>query len=247
MAENYFGKILREYREVHHMSQQELADILGTTKQVISRYETGQREPKIKIAQKYADKLDIPLSRLLEGELSISELVAPFTPDSLIQIRKQQGLSPVSAANKCDMEPNVYRDIEDGVLVPTNEQLQQLAIGLNTSLDSLCNLSFYIAHSHKDDGYIQLTRQEYDFIMSSRKLSPGDQNMLFSKSSATTPVDAENKKSTSISDAEDKNIKELKFIYNSLNETGKQQLMIQARQIANFDEYTVTPRQFKHA
>lgn len=64
---------------------------------------------------------------------------------------------------------------------------------------------------------------------------------------AQTVVDAEIKKSTSGKDVEGDDIKELKSIYNSLNETGKQQLMIQARQIANFDEYIAAPRQFKHA
>lgn len=64
---------------------------------------------------------------------------------------------------------------------------------------------------------------------------------------AQTVIDAEIKKSTSGKDVEGDDIKELKSIYNSLNETGKQQLMIQARQIANFDEYIAAPQQYKHA
>ena len=46
------------------MSQEELAALLGTSKQVISRYETGQRSPKITVASEYAAKLGVPISAL---------------------------------------------------------------------------------------------------------------------------------------------------------------------------------------
>lgn len=69
MSNQSFGDLLRQYREDHNnMSQQDLADILGTSKQVISRYETGQRDPKISTAVEYAEKLGIPLSCLLDSD-----------------------------------------------------------------------------------------------------------------------------------------------------------------------------------
>lgn len=45
-----------------------MAKILGTTKQVISRYEKGQRTPKITVAREYAERLNIPLPYLLGEE-----------------------------------------------------------------------------------------------------------------------------------------------------------------------------------
>lgn len=62
MYEDYFAKQLRAYRESRGLTLQELADILHTSKQVLSRYETGQRIPKISVANEYATILDIPLS-----------------------------------------------------------------------------------------------------------------------------------------------------------------------------------------
>lgn len=53
-----FGEKLKAYRKAKGISQEELAAILGTSKQVISRYEKNQRTPKIDIAQKYADILN---------------------------------------------------------------------------------------------------------------------------------------------------------------------------------------------
>ena len=62
-----FGDILKSIRRERGLSQDEMAALLGTTKQVISRYETKQRVPKLSIVSSYAYKLGVPLS-MLSGE-----------------------------------------------------------------------------------------------------------------------------------------------------------------------------------
>ncbi|TQI66226.1 helix-turn-helix transcriptional regulator [Clostridium sp. KNHs216] len=62
---NKFGDRLKQIRLDRNMSQEELAQLLGTSKQVISRYEKNQRTPKITVANEYANKLDVPLNTLL--------------------------------------------------------------------------------------------------------------------------------------------------------------------------------------
>lgn len=62
-----FGKNLRAIRLSRGLSQEELASLLGTSKQVISRYENGQRSPKISVASEYARKLNVSL-RVLNGD-----------------------------------------------------------------------------------------------------------------------------------------------------------------------------------
>ena len=62
MYEDYFAKQLRQYRESQGWTLQEMADVLHTSKQVLSRYETGQRTPKISVANEFASILQIPLS-----------------------------------------------------------------------------------------------------------------------------------------------------------------------------------------
>ena len=59
-----FGDILRQIRKERGLSQDELAAMLGTTKQVISRYETKKRVPRLSVVADYARKLGIPLSTL---------------------------------------------------------------------------------------------------------------------------------------------------------------------------------------
>ena len=62
-----FGDILRQIRKERGLSQDELAAMLGTTKQVLSRYETKKRVPRLSVVADYAKKLGLPLS-VLSGE-----------------------------------------------------------------------------------------------------------------------------------------------------------------------------------
>ena len=71
-----FGEKLKEIRKSRNMTQENFAELLGTSKQVISRYETNQRIPKISIAQKYADILGFSLSDLSNNEFN------PFYKDT---------------------------------------------------------------------------------------------------------------------------------------------------------------------
>ena len=57
-----FGDILRQIRAERGLSQDELAALLGTTKQVISRYETKKRVPRLSVVTAFAQKLGLPVS-----------------------------------------------------------------------------------------------------------------------------------------------------------------------------------------
>lgn len=63
-----FAENMRRIRFERHMTQEEFADFLGTTKQNISRYESGTVSPKITTASRIAQKLGISLSAL-NGDL----------------------------------------------------------------------------------------------------------------------------------------------------------------------------------
>lgn len=63
-----FSENMRRIRFEKHMTQEEFAELLGTTKQNISRYESGAVSPKITTAKAIADKLGISLAEL-SGEM----------------------------------------------------------------------------------------------------------------------------------------------------------------------------------
>lgn len=58
--ERTFGQNLRALRTERGLSQEELAARLGTTKQVVSRYENGQRTPKVTVVEAFARRLGVP-------------------------------------------------------------------------------------------------------------------------------------------------------------------------------------------
>ena len=60
-----FGQRMREEREKQGMSQDDLAKVIGTSKQVLSRYETGQRTPRVDMALMIATALHVELTALL--------------------------------------------------------------------------------------------------------------------------------------------------------------------------------------
>ena len=60
-----FGARIRELRLEMGMSQEELAGKLGISKQILSRYEVGQRSPKIAQVQKFAEILKVSVDYLL--------------------------------------------------------------------------------------------------------------------------------------------------------------------------------------
>ena len=63
-----FGEVLRSIRERNKWTLEEMAAYLDTTKQVLSKYERGERTPKITMAAQFAEKLGLPLEELVGSE-----------------------------------------------------------------------------------------------------------------------------------------------------------------------------------
>lgn len=59
-----FGENLKKIRIEKNMSQEEFATLLGTSKQVISRYENDQRSPKVSVVAQYAKILGVSIGTL---------------------------------------------------------------------------------------------------------------------------------------------------------------------------------------
>jgi len=100
-----FGDSLKRIRKERHFSQDELAALLGTTKQVISRYENGQRSPKISVALEYAEKLGVPIAVLAgvgsDGkplppavEPAVDDGPGPLSPDESHMLDLFRALNP---------------------------------------------------------------------------------------------------------------------------------------------------------
>ena len=79
-----FGENLKKIRMARKMSQDEFAALLNTSKQVISRYETGQRSPKVSVVSEYAEILGVSIGELT-GD---ARTPAPADDDDLWTLRE---------------------------------------------------------------------------------------------------------------------------------------------------------------
>ena len=60
-----FGERLREIRKAKKLSQNDLAEMLGMTKQMVSSYELNQRSTRLEMVRTYAVTLGVPVDYLL--------------------------------------------------------------------------------------------------------------------------------------------------------------------------------------
>lgn len=67
-----FGERIRQYREDKNLSQEEVADKLGTFKQVVSRYEHDAQVPKLNALPELAVKLGVNPMWLMGFDVSIN-------------------------------------------------------------------------------------------------------------------------------------------------------------------------------
>ena len=111
-----FGAKLKAIRTERGWSQEQLADLLGTTKQVISRYETNQRTPKITVAQEYAEKLGVRLPYLINESLEFDPLSIPgiMPPPKTYKVPRLGTIAcgePILATENIDGEDEVPEGI----------------------------------------------------------------------------------------------------------------------------------------
>lgn len=89
-----FGQNLKRIRQARKMSQDEFAALLGTSKQVISRYENDLRSPKVSVVADYADKLGVSIGDLSGAGRS---LPANVFPASQLRMRRVPILGDTAA------------------------------------------------------------------------------------------------------------------------------------------------------
>ena len=71
----HIGKNIKKIRNVKGLSQQSFAELFDLTRGNISSYEESRAEPKIEVMIRIAKYFGIPLSDLVEKDLSVNELL----------------------------------------------------------------------------------------------------------------------------------------------------------------------------
>ncbi len=68
-----FSENLQTIRKKNHMSQEELADLLGVSRQAVSKWENGEGYPEVEKLLILSKKLNISLDSLMAGSLPANE------------------------------------------------------------------------------------------------------------------------------------------------------------------------------
>jgi len=70
----YIGTNIRKFRDLQDLKQQQLADYIGVTRELISLIESGQRDISLENLNKLADLFGIELSDLIEEDSEVQDV-----------------------------------------------------------------------------------------------------------------------------------------------------------------------------
>ena len=104
----YVGNKIREFREKRNITQEEIAEVLNTKPQTISRYELGLRKTNQDVLFKLADYFNISINDFFPPIKSNKEKEAQN--ETYKQILKEKGL----------MDDNDYKNIKKKLLKEEN-------------------------------------------------------------------------------------------------------------------------------
>jgi len=73
MNQEKFGKLIKELRKKHHLTQKQLAEKYHVTYQAVSKWETGKNMPDTSLIKQISEDFHITLEDLYNGEISRSK------------------------------------------------------------------------------------------------------------------------------------------------------------------------------
>jgi len=90
-----FASILKSLRDERNLSQKDIADYLGITRQAVAAYEVGKREPDYEVLQKLADFFNVSIDYLL-GRVNCREVNAVTVGKNIDLIRGEMTYKELS-------------------------------------------------------------------------------------------------------------------------------------------------------
>ena len=178
-----FGDILRQLRLERGLSQDELAALLGTTKQVISRYETKKRVPRLSVVSDFAEKLGVPLSAL-SGE-------TPLMPPEMLPVGRRRRV-PILGSAACG-EP-IYKPGDGTEFISVEDDLPcdfaLIAQGDSMTGDRIHSgdIVFIRSQDHVQDGEIAAVALDNEVTLKHvRRLRGPDGTVVFTQLLPSNP------------------------------------------------------------
>jgi putative transcriptional regulator len=122
---------VKEYREEMELTQQELADRVGVSRQTIYYLERGDYNPSLTLSFKLADELNKPLSEIFHRVPIIKDKIESLSLKDLKSISQEIGISYEQLASITEMSENELSNTFG------KETLKKIAENLNMRFDDL--------------------------------------------------------------------------------------------------------------
>lgn len=127
-----FPERLRQLRTKADLTQQQLADIVGTTQQNIAFWETGRQRPKQPSLVKLANYFNVSIDYLLVGKAQPKKELSVF-PERLRQLRIEADLTQQELAKNLNVSQQIIGLWERGERKPKIEAVTNIAEYFNVS------------------------------------------------------------------------------------------------------------------
>ncbi len=158
-----FGLRLRQIRKERGLTLDEFAELLGTSKQALSRYERGLCDPKISQVRKYANLLNMSVDYLMgDEEAEVDKNVfwkrknkrQPFYKIFIEVTADKLGLDIPGVAQKTGLtEWEVRSIITRQIKIAPLELAMQLSETLDVPLETWIDINYYKPSLVSVDGY----------------------------------------------------------------------------------------------
>lgn len=141
---NNFAEKLANLRAQKGLTQRQLGEMAGVAWSMISKYESGQSKPRLKVLMRLADALGVSLKELQseEGGRPDVELFDGFS-SRLLELRHNKKISIRLLAKKTGIDASVLTEFELGETTPSTDDIYDLAEALGVPVSDLAG--------HKDE------------------------------------------------------------------------------------------------
>ena len=119
-------------RKAKGITQQRIADILGTRATTVSAWETGKVEPRTKTVIRLASILGVSIKDLLSEDNA-----EPKIENALKKARKTKNMTQGQIASKLGIARNTYTLYELGELAVPPERIGEIAALLDISIEDI--------------------------------------------------------------------------------------------------------------
>lgn len=135
---NNFAEKLANLRAQKGLTQRQLGEMAGVAWSMISKYESGQSKPRLKVLMRLGDALGVSLKELQgeEEDRPGVELYEGFS-SRLLELRHNKKISIRLLAKKTGIDASVLTEFELGETTPSTDDIYDIAEALGVTVPDL--------------------------------------------------------------------------------------------------------------